>query len=308
MKQLGFIGLGEMGLPMAANLVARGFGVAGYDVRPEAVRAFEAGGGRAAGSAPEAAHGGDAVIVMVRTAEQAEQVLLGPGGAIEAARGDAILIVMSTVGVAAMRRLWEGARARGLGFLDAPVSGGRARAEGGTLTIIAGGSGRDLAAARPVLEVMGRVEHVGEVGAGTAVKMANQVLLTTSLLASLEAADLAATQGVAAERLWEVLHSCTGATWVGEHWPTAAGWLREYRPGSSLDILVKDTALAVEFVRENGLPAEIVPQSARMIRELTRRLAGGGGPTPPPASPRSAPERTKRRTPRRSSGSAGRPR
>jgi 3-hydroxyisobutyrate dehydrogenase-like beta-hydroxyacid dehydrogenase len=275
---------------MARNLLAHGFEVTAYDVRSEAVQAFRAGGGRAGASAAEAVRDRDAVVVMVRTAAQAEEVLLGPGRGLEEARGDALVIVMSTVGVPAMRRLGDAAAARGLGFLDAPVSGGRARAEDGTLTIIVGGSGRDLASAQPVFAAMGsQVEHVGEVGAGTAVKMANQVLLTMSLLTSIEVVDLAATQGVPAERLFQVLDSCTGATWVGEHWATVAGWLRDYRPGSSLDILVKDTGLAAEFVRQRGLRADLVPVSARMVGDLTRRLAqrgpsaGGAGGTGPPS-------------------------
>jgi 3-hydroxyisobutyrate dehydrogenase-like beta-hydroxyacid dehydrogenase len=275
MKTVGVIGLGEMGLPMAANLVARGFEVTGYDLRASAVKALEESGGHAAGSAAEAARGRDAIVVMVRTPAQAEQVVLGPGGVLAEARADAIVIVMSTIGVAAMQRLGAAARDRGLAFLDAPVSGGRARAEAGTLTIIVGGSTQDLATARPALEAVGsQLEHVGAIGAGTAVKMANQVLLTVSLLAAREVADLAAAQGVAAERLWEVLRTCTGTTWVVENWSTAAGWLRDYRPGSSLDILVKDTALALDLARDLGLPARLVPLCAQMVQELTRHLAG----------------------------------
>jgi 3-hydroxyisobutyrate dehydrogenase-like beta-hydroxyacid dehydrogenase len=276
MKTVGVIGLGEMGLPMAANLGARGFAVTGYDIREAAVEALEALGGRRAGSTGAASRDQDAIVVMVRTPAQAEQVVLGPGGVLQEARAEAIVIVMSTIGVAAMRRLGTAARERGLALLDAPVSGGRARAEAGTLTIIVGGSSQDLATARPVLGAMGsQIEHVGAVGAGTAVKMANQVLLTVSLLAAREVTDLAAAQGVPVERLWEVLRTCTGTTWVVENWPTAAGWLRDYRPGSSLDILVKDTALALDLARELGLPARLVPLSAQMIQELTRSLAGG---------------------------------
>lgn len=305
MTTVGMIGIGEMGLPMAANLAARGFEVTGYDLRAAAVEALEGAGGRPAGSVAAAARGRDAIVIMVRTPAQAEEVVLGPGGVLQEARADAIVIVMSTIGVAAMRRLGTAARERGLAFLDAPVSGGRARAEAGTLTIIVGGSMQDLATARPVLGAMGsQIEHVGDVGAGTAVKMANQVLLTTSLLAAREVADLAAAQGVPAERLWEVLRTCTGTTWVVENWPTAAGWLRDYRPGSSLDILVKDTALALDLARDIGLPARLVPLSARMIQELTRSLAGGVRRLR--SSPPSTRARTSRQRARRSRGRGAR--
>ena len=284
MKKIGVIGLGEMGLPMARNLVARGFEVTGYDLRADASQALHAFAARAAASVADAVRDQDRVILMVRTPVQAEQVVLGPGGVLQHARSGAILIVMSTVGVACMRRLGAAAREHGLGFLDAPVNGGPARAEAGTLTIIVGGSKEDLEAARPVLGAMGsQIEHVGETGAGTAVKMANQVLLTVSLLAAREVAELARGQGVLTERLWQVLRTCTGTTWVVENWTTVAPWIDGYRPGTSLDILVKDTGLALELTRELGLPSYLVTLSAEMVQELTRTLAekASRGPSAP---------------------------
>ncbi len=274
MTKVGVIGLGEMGLPMARNLVARGFEVTGYDVRPEACQALVASGGTAARSAGDAARDRDNVVVMVRTAAQAEYVILGEGGVIRLARPGATLIVMSTVGVKCMRRLGDAARERGLGFLDAPVSGGRARAEAGTLTVIVGGSAQALAACRPVLGAVGsQIEHVGDVGAGTAVKMANQVLLTISLLAAREAADLAHGERVSTERLWEVIRTCTGTTWVVENWPVASTWIDDYRRGTSLDILVKDMGLALDLVRDRHLPARLLPLAGEMIKELVDSLA-----------------------------------
>src|SRR5437588_425067 len=276
-RQVAVIGLGEMGLPMARNLIGRGFTVAGYDVREEACRAFSRAGGRAAAAAGEAVRGADAIVVMVRTPAQAEQVGLGGAGVLGQARSGAILIVMSTIGVAAMRRLGAAARERGYPFLDAPVSGGRERAEDGTLTIIVGAAAADLAAARPVLESVGsRIEHVGDVGAGTAVKVANQVLLSVSLLAAREVAGLAGAEGVSSERLWEVLRTCTGTTWVVEQWATAAAWVDGYRPGTSLDILVKDTGLALDLAAERKLPVRLLPLTAEMMAALTRDLGGVG--------------------------------
>jgi 3-hydroxyisobutyrate dehydrogenase-like beta-hydroxyacid dehydrogenase len=277
MTKVGVIGLGEMGLPMGANLVARGFEVAGYDIRPEANQALAASGGKAARSPGDAARDRDVVIVMVRTPDQAEQVVLGEGGVLAQARSGTTLIVMSTVGVACMRRLGAAARDKGLGFLDAPVSGGRARAEAGTLTIIVGASTQDLTTARPVLGALGsQIEHVGDVGAGSAVKLANQVMLTVSLLAAREVAGLAQTERVAIERLWEVLRTCTGTTWVVENWPTAAGWINGYRPGTSLDLLVKDTGLALDLVRQRDLQARLLPLTAELLGELVRDLGGPG--------------------------------
>ncbi len=275
MKTVGMIGLGEMGLPMALNLRKRGFEVRGYDIREEVRRALQDAGGDAADSVGAAAGEAETVIVMVRTPGQAEAVVLGEGGVLEQAPRGALLIVMSTVGVACMRRLGEAARTRGLGFLDAPVSGGRARAEDGTLTIIIGGTPADLARARPVLEAVGsRLAHVGDVGAGTAVKMANQTLLTVSLLAAREMAAVTQAAGVPLDTVWDVLRTCTGTTWVVENWPVASGWVAGYHPGSSLDILVKDTGLALDLAREAGVPAPVLGLASQMIVALTRELAG----------------------------------
>lgn len=275
MKTVGVIGLGEMGLPMARNLIKRGFEVAGYDIREEAGRALAQGGGRGASAIGEAVRGADAVVVMVRTHAQAQQVVLGSGGILETARPGAVLIVMSTIGVGTMRRLGTAAQEREFPFLDAPVSGGRARAEDGTLTVIVGAAPQDLTAALPVLEAMGsQIEHVGDVGAGTAVKMANQVLLTVSLLAAREVATMAGVAGVPTERLWEVIRTCTGTTWVVENWPTVSSWIDGYRAGTSLDILVKDTGLALDLAQDLGVPARFLPLAAQMIQELTHQLGG----------------------------------
>lgn len=272
MKTIGVIGLGEMGLPMATNLLRKGFDVTGYDVRGEARRAFQESGGRVASSAGEAGQGVEAIIVMVQTPAQAEEVVLAEEGVLARARPGTALLVMSTIGVACMRRLGAAARMRGVRFLDAPVSGGRTRAEDATLTIIVGGAAEDVAAARPVLEALGsRVAHVGGLGAGTAVKMANQILLTVSLLAAREAAELAGGAGVPTETVWDVLRTCTGTTWVVENWATASAWVERYEPGASLDILVKDTGLALEMAREEGVPAPILGLVSQMLVALTHR-------------------------------------
>jgi len=273
-ERVGFIGLGEMGLPMARNLHTRGFEVHGRDIRGEAQRAFRETGGHIAASAAEAASDAEAVVVMVRTPDQAEEVVLGEDGVLESARVGTMLVVMSTIGVASMRRLGAAARARGLRFLDAPVSGGRARAEAATLTVIVGGAAEDLAHTRPLLEAMGsRLAHVGEVGAGTAVKMANQVLLTASLMAAREVAAIVEAAGVPTETAWDVLSTCTGTSWVVENWPTASDWVERYHPGTSLDILVKDTGLALDLVREEGVPAPMLGLVSQMLVGLVRRLS-----------------------------------
>ena len=275
---VGVIGLGEMGLPMALRVRGAGLRVLGYDVRDEAGRGLAAAGGEVAASAGDVAAGSDVTIVMVRTPVQAEAVVLGAGGVLERARRGGLVIVMSTVGVPVMRRLAEAARRAGLRFLDAPVSGGRARAEDGTLTIIVGGTAADVEAARPVLAAMGtQIEHVGDAGAGTTVKMANQVLLTVSLIAAREMAALTDAAGLQTDKVWDVLRTCTGTTWVVEHWPVAREWVEAYRPGTSLDILVKDTGLALETAREAGVSAPMLGLVSQLILGLTRDLTAASG-------------------------------
>ncbi len=279
MTTVGVIGLGEMGLPMARRLRRAGFRVVGYDVRTEPGRELAASGGEIVTSAGDVAARSDVTIVMVRTPAQAEAVVLGGGGVVERALRGALLVVMSTVGAPCMRRLADAAGRGGLRFLDAPVSGGRARAEDGTLTIIIGGAPADLETARPVLAAMGtQIEHVGEAGAGTIVKMANQVLLTVSLIAAWEMAGLTGAAGLAPEAVWNVLRTCTGTTWVIEHWPVVREWIESYRPGTSLDILVKDTGLALDSAREAGVPAPMLGLVSQLIVVLTRRLAASGSP------------------------------
>lgn len=273
MTTVGVIGLGEMGLPMARRLRGAGFHVLGRDVDDKRARELATFGGEIVPSAGDVGAGSDVTIVMVRTPVQAEAVVLGEGGVLERARRGTLLIVMSTVGVPCMRRLADAARRRGLRFLDAPVSGGRARAEDGTLTIIVGGAAADVEAARPLLAAMGtQIEHVGEAGAGTTVKMANQVLLTVSLLAAREMADLTGAAGLAAEAVWNVLRTCTGTTWVVEHWPVVREWIEGYRPGTSLDILVKDTGLALDTAREAGVSAPVLGLVSQLIVGLTHDL------------------------------------
>lgn len=275
---VGVVGLGEMGLPMALRVRGAGFRVLGYDVRDEAARGLAAAGGEVAASAGDVAAGSDVTIVMVRTPVQAEAVVLGAGGVLERARRGSLLIVMSTVGVPVIRRLAEAARRAGLRFLDAPVSGGRARAEDGTLTIIVGGTAADVEAARPVLAAIGtQIEHVGDAGAGTTVKMANQVLLTVSLIAAREMAALTGAAGLETGKVWEVLQTCTGTTWVVEHWPVAREWVEAYRPGTSLDILVKDTGLALETARDAGVSAPMLGLASQLIVGLTRELTEASG-------------------------------
>ena len=177
MKRLAFVGLGAMGAPMAKCLVPAGFDLTVFDVREENKRPLAEAGARGAGSPREAAENAEAIILMVVNAEQTEEALFGENGAAEALAPGAAVVVMSTVGPEPIRALDIRLSERGLRLLDAPVSGGVARAERGDLLIMAGGPEDLFATLRPALEAMGStVVHCGETaGDGQSVKLVNQL-------------------------------------------------------------------------------------------------------------------------------------
>ena len=165
MTRIGFIGVGTMGLPMAKNLVKKGFAVTAFDSSPEAVKAAAAAGMTAAASAAEAVATADLVITMLPSSPHVESVYTGDGGVLAAARKGTLCVDMSTIDPAVSRRVAAAARERGVRFIDAPVSGGIPRATDGTLAIMVGGAAEDFEEARPALAAMGaNVIHVGAGG------------------------------------------------------------------------------------------------------------------------------------------------
>ena len=186
--RIGFIGTGTMGRPMAANLLKKGHTVVGYDVVPEALAAAATLGVERAGSAAEAAKGADLVVTMLPSSPHVEVVYLGARGVLEGVGQGRLCIDMSTIDPSVSRRVAEAARARGVRFVDAPVSGGVTRAEEGTLTIMVGGDARDVDEARPALACMGaNVIHVGPVGSGEVAKICNNLIAGVAAVAISEA-------------------------------------------------------------------------------------------------------------------------
>ena len=184
MAIIGFIGLGNMGAPMAANLVKAGHAVTGYDLNPAALQALTAAGGKTAASAAEAAKGADVVITMLPAGEHVREVWLHQGGLIEAV-GTArpLLIDCSTIDVDSARAVTAAAEAAGLAMLDAPVSGGTIGAQNATLTFMVGGTEDAFARGKPILEAMGKnIFHAGGPGAGQAVKICNNMMLAINMV------------------------------------------------------------------------------------------------------------------------------
>ncbi|GJD49919.1 L-threonate dehydrogenase [Methylobacterium crusticola] len=244
-----FVGLGSMGLPMARNLLRRGFEVRGYDVRPEGRAAFADAGGRTAGTIAEASAGAGILILMVVNAAQGEEVLFGEG-ALDALAPDAAVILMATCPPGAVAALAERVRATGRRFVDAPVSGGVVGAESATLTIMAGAPAEVLAYVRPALDAMGdKVFHVGpQAGQGATVKAVNQLLCGVNLAAAAEALSLAEKVGVDGAVVLEILSGSSASSWMLRD--RGPRMLEEApRVTSAVDIFVKDLGIVLEAGR-----------------------------------------------------------
>ena len=273
MTRIGFIGVGTMGLPMAINLVRKGFAVTAHDTNADAVRAAAAAGMRAAASAAEAVAASDIVITMLPSSPHVETVYTGDGGVIAAAREGTLCVDMSTIDPAVSRRLAAAAGERGLRFIDAPVSGGVPRATDGTLAIMVGGATADVEEARPALSAMGaNVIHVGPVGSGEVVKLCNNLIAGVAAVAVSEAFRIAEGFGVGPKIVTEVISKSSGHTWIMEHMHPVAGLTPKaastngYQPGFMTDLMCKDLGLAVDAARGLRVPVFVAPAAQQLYR------------------------------------------
>lgn len=264
MRRIGFVGLGMMGGPMAANVLRGGFELVAFDARAEAVRALTDQGAQAAGALAELA-GCDAAIVMVNTDAQARDVV----GALLASgpKPPFAILCMSTILPSTARELGARAATAGLGFVDAPVSGGPVVARIGALAIMVGGEPALFEQARPVFEAMGRtVRHVGPLGAGLAVKLVNNMIAIQTLPVVAESLRVGLEQGMPLATLVDVIRASSGNTWITENWDQAQAFLGLMLadPGQ-LESLVatgrKDLELARSFCAEAGLGAPLLEQA-----------------------------------------------
>jgi len=273
MTRIGFLGVGTMGLPMATNLVKKGFAVTAYDLNPEAVKAAVAAGMTGAASAAEAVAGADIVVTMLPSSPHVEAVYGGDGGVINAARKGTLCVDMSTVDPAASRRVAAAAAARGIRFVDAPVSGGTPRATDGTLAIMVGGSVEDFQAALPTLQAMGtNVIHVGPVGSGEVAKLCNNLVAGVAAVAVSEAFRIAEGFGVDPKVVTEVIAKSSGNTWVMEHMHPVPGIVARaastngYAPGFMTDLMCKDVGIAVDAARNLRIPLFVAPAAQQVYR------------------------------------------
>ena len=275
MATIGFIGLGVMGRPMAEHLVRAGHEVTVHNRSQGPVRALVEAGAKAAASAAEAAAGADVVITMVPDSPDVEAVVLGEQGVLETAGEGLLLIDMSTIRPDTARTVAEAAAARGVRFLDAPVSGGQAGAEEATLSIMVGGAAEDFEAARPVLESLGRtIVHVGPVGSGQTVKAANQLIVAGVIELVSEAIVLLEAHQVDMGPAVEVLAGGLAGNQILER--KAAGMLaRRFDPGFRIDLHHKDMQIVQAAARDAGVAVPVTALVAQMLVSL-RSLGRGG--------------------------------
>ena len=262
---IGFIGLGIMGGPMAANLLKAGYPVVGYDVVPAAVEKFTAAGGKAAESVAAVTAESDVVITMLPDSPFVEEVVLGSGGVLEHAKPGLLLIDMSTIRPDTSVAVGTEAASRGVRALDAPVSGGEKGAIDGVLSIMVGGEEEVFAAALPVLEVLGKtIVHVGPTGAGQTVKAANQLVVGGTYALVAEAIVLLEASGVDAGRGLDVLAGGLAGSRILEL-KRESMVARQFAPGFRIDLHHKDMGIAIAAAREAGVALPMTGLVAQLI-------------------------------------------
>src|SRR5262245_8727253 len=263
LRRVGFIGLGNMGAPMARNLVRAGFELTVYDVRAEPLAELARLGAHVARSTREVGERSEVVETVVLNDAQVEAVFLGNGagdGVLAGARPGSIFVVHSTVSPLLCRRLAVAARDRGVHVVDAAVSGAEQRSEAGTLTRMVGGEAEAVERCRPIFDAVGEhVFHVGALGQGLAAKLCNNLMLLANMRALEEALEVAAAAGVEARTLLEIAATSTGDSWAVRNFVAMQEMMRRHPEGppGARRIGLKDLALAVELGRELGLEVPI---------------------------------------------------
>ena len=279
MVAVGFIGLGNMGLPMALNLLKAGHPVRGFDLNAEALAALGGAGGGRAGSVADAVSGAEVVVTMLPEGRHVRSVYVGEDGVLANAGEGALLVDCSTIDVETSRAVHHAAATNGLAMVDAPVSGGVPGAEAATLTFMVGGAEEAFARARPVLECMGKaVIHTGSAGNGQAAKICNNMLLGIQMISVAEAFGLAERLGLAADKLFEVSSRSSGQCWsLTSYCPVpglvpAAASNRDFRPGFTAAMMLKDLKLAQAAALSTGAAT---PLGAEAFQLYTLFAAGG---------------------------------
>jgi len=281
MAKTAFIGLGNMGGPMATNLIKAGHQVTVFDLSEAACEQLRAAGAAVAGSAREAAAAADYVLTMLPAGKHVAATYLGDEGLLAHLDSSTTVLDCSTIDAATARQVGEAAAALGIGFMDSPVSGGVAAAAAGTLAFMCGGSAETFERARLILADMGKnIFHAGPAGAGQVAKGCNNMLLAIHMIGTCEALEMGARNGLDPKVLSEIMLASSGRNWslevynpypgVMENAPASKG----YKPGFMVDLMVKDLGLALEIAGQ----CDFDNPMGQLASELYRRhqQAGNG--------------------------------
>ncbi len=279
MTKIAFIGLGNMGGPMAANLVKAGHTVTGLDLVPALLQAAQATGVQPASDISEAVSGADVVVTML---PQGRHVLTAWTDILGAIPSGTLVIDCSTIDVASARKAHDMAKAADCPSLDAPVSGGTSGAAAGTLTFMAGGTPESFARAKPILEAMGRkIVHCGEAGAGQAAKICNNMILGISMIGVCEAFALGEKLGLSHQALFDVASTSSGQCWsistycpVPGPVPTAPA-NNDYKPGFAAALMLKDLRLSQEAALATGASTPLGAEAAQLFALFEKQGNGG---------------------------------
>ncbi len=281
MAEIGFVGLGNMGGPMAANLIKAGHKLRVFDLSQEAVARLAQAGAAAVSSASEAAAGAEAIITMLPAGQHVRETYLGPQGLVETASRGSLLIDCSTIDVATAREVSAVAASAGHDMLDAPVSGGTGGAQAGTLTFMAGGSDAAFTRAQPLLASMGKtIVHAGGPGNGQAAKICNNMILGISMIAVSEAFALAEKLGLSNQTLFEIASKSSGQCWSLTSYCPVPGPVpaspanRDYAPGFTAAMMLKDLKLAQEASRLAGANTPLGAEAAALYQLLASHGLG----------------------------------
>ncbi|MBI3100110.1 MAG: 3-hydroxyisobutyrate dehydrogenase [Burkholderiales bacterium] len=280
--QIAFIGLGNMGGPMAINLHKAGHSVKAFDLSQDALAKAKAEGLQVAASAQDAVQGAEVVITMLPASQHVEGLFLGNGNLLASIAKGTLVIDSSTIAAATSQKVAKAAEQAGIDFIDAPVSGGTGGAIAGTLTFMVGGSTAQLERARPVLEKMGaNIFHAGSVGAGQTAKICNNMLLGILMIGTSEAIALGVANGLDPKVLSEIMRRSSGGNWalekynpfpgVHENAPASKG----YAGGFGTDLMLKDLSLA----QENAMATKASTSLGGLARAIyaAHSIAGHGG-------------------------------
>jgi len=282
--QIAFIGLGNMGGPMAINLVKAGHSVKAFDLSQDAVAKVVAEGGQAAASAQDAVQGAEAIVTMLPASQHVESLYLGREGQIgllASMTKGTLVIDSSTIAAATSQKVAKAADAAGIDFIDAPVSGGTGGAIAGTLTFMVGGTAAQLERAKPYLEKMGaNIFHAGAVGAGQTAKICNNMLLGILMAGTSEAIALGVANGLDPKVLSEIMRRSSGGNWALEKYNPFPGVMetapasKGYAGGFGTDLMLKDLGLA----QENAAAVKASTPLGGLARNLyaMHSIAGNG--------------------------------